>query len=99
MLSELAQWVTPAIVVAVLVYMRRPMRQDMKQLETRLREDMKQLQTRLREDMKELRGEVVNLRDRMDSQHGDLRDRMGRIEGMLDVLREFFVRTGRGTAA
>jgi predicted nuclease with TOPRIM domain len=110
MLSEIAQWVTPAIVVAVLVYMRRSMRQDMKQLETRLREDMKQLQTRLREDMKqlqtrlredmkELRGEVVNLRDRMDSQHGDHRDRMGRIEGTLDVLREFFVRTGRGTAA
>lgn len=35
----------------------------------------------------------------MDSQHGDLRDRMGRIEGTLDVLRDFFVRTGRGTAA
>ena len=28
-----------------------------------------------------------------------LRDRMGRIEGTLDVLREFFVGSGRGTAA
>lgn len=36
----------------------------------------------------ELRGEI-----------GDLRDRMGRVEGYLDVLREFFVGSGRGTAA
>ena len=60
--------------------------------------------------MKDLRGEVAdlrdhvdtqigNLRDRMDTQNGDLRDRMGRIEGNLDVLREYFVRDGRGTAA
>ena len=28
-----------------------------------------------------------------------LRDRLGRIEGYLDVLREFFVGSGRGTAA
>ena len=42
----------------------------------------------LRQDIKDLRGEVV-----------DLRDRMGRIEGPLDVLREFFVHNGRGSAA
>ena len=53
-------------------------------METRLRQDTAQL----RQDMKELRGEV-----------GDLRDRLGRIEGYLDVLREFFVGSGRGTAA
>ena len=29
----------------------------------------------------------------------DERRRMGRIEGTLDVLREFFIRSGRGTAA
>ena len=29
----------------------------------------------------------------------ELRDRLGRIEGYLDVLREFFVGSGRGTAA
>ena len=83
------------MVVAVLLFMRRSMRQDMTQMGVRLREDM----SNLHENMKDLRGEVVNLRDRMDSQNGDLRDRMGRIEGTLDVLREFFIRDGRGTAA
>ena len=43
-------------------------------------------------------GELMDFRDRMDHQIGDLRDRMGRIEGTLDVLRDFFVRNGRGTA-
>ena len=43
--------------------------------------------------------QIGTLRDRMDDQIGDLRDRMGRIEGTLDVLRDFFVRNGRGTAA
>ena len=53
-------------------------------METRLREDTVQL----RQDMRELRGEV-----------SDLRDRMGRIEGTLDILRQFFLDSGRGTAA
>ena len=37
--------------------------------------------------------------DGVESQTSDLRHRMGRIEGTLDVLREYFVGTGRGTAA
>lgn len=46
-----------------------------------------------------LRGEIKDLRERVDNQIGDLRDRMGRIESTLDVLRDFFIRDGRGTAA
>ena len=38
--------------------------------------------------IKELRGEI-----------GDLRDRLDRVQGYLDVLREFFVGSGRSTAA
>ena len=49
----------------------------------------------LRQDIKDLRGEVKDLRGEV----VDLRDRMGRIEGTLDVLREFFVHNGRGSAA
>ena len=44
--------------------------------------------------------------DGLESQIGDLRERIGRLEermarlgGTLDVLREFFLRNGRGTAA
>ncbi|MCY4588856.1 MAG: hypothetical protein OXB98_22760 [Bryobacterales bacterium] len=73
---------------------------------TESRQDMKDL----RQDMKGMRVEIVNLRnrmdaqnealrDRMDAQNEALRDRMGRIEGTLDVLRDFFVHNGRGTAA
>ena len=36
--------------------------------------------------------------DRMESQNSDLRDRLARIEGYLDLLREFFVASGRGAA-
>ena len=43
--------------------------------------------------------QIGNLRDRMESQNSDLRDRLGRIEANLDLLREFFVGSGRGTAA
>ena len=74
---ELAQWIPPAVIVGVMLYLHRTTRQDMRRMEARLREDMK-----------ELRGEV-----------SDLRDRMGRIEGTLDILRQFFLNSGRGTAA
>ena len=42
---------------------------------------------------------IGTLRDRMESQNSDLRDRLGRIEGYLDLLRQYFLRNGRGTAA
>ena len=44
-------------------------------------------------------GEVRDLRQHVDTQNSDLRDRLGRIEGYRDLLREFFVGSGRGTAA
>ena len=71
-------------IVGIILVQSRAIRREMNQLETRLREDTRNL----REDMKELRGEV-----------GDLRDRMGRIEGTLDILRQFFLDHDRGTAA
>ena len=36
MLEVLTPWMTPAIVVGTLVFMRRAMREDMKQMESRL---------------------------------------------------------------
>ena len=74
---ELAQWITPAILILGFLYLDRSIRS-------------------VRSDS---RADIKDLRDRMDHQIGDLRDRMGRIEGTLDVLRDFFVRNGRGTAA
>ena len=85
---ELAQWIPPAVIVGVMLYLHRMTRQDMKQMESRLSGRIDGVESK-----------IENLRDRMDSQNGDLRDRMGRIEGTLDVLREFLVGAGRGTAA
>lgn len=71
-------------IVGLILVQSRAIRREMAQAESRLRDDTAQL----RQDMRELRGEV-----------GDLRDRMGRIEGTLDILRQFFIRDGSGTAA
>ena len=102
MLAELAQWITPAIFILGFQYLDRSIRT----VRTESRQGMKDL----RQDMKDMRVEIVNLRnrmdeqnetlrDRMDAQNEALRDRLGRIEGPLDVLRDFFVHNGRGTAA
>ena len=57
------------------------------------------LRSELREGLREAARERTALRDRMESQNSDLRDRLGRIEGYLDLLQQFFIGGGRGTAA
>ena len=95
MSPELTQWIPPAVIVGVMLYLHRVTRQDIKGLRGDIADLRIHMDTGLR-----------NLRDHMDSGIGNLRDRMGRLEermarleGTLDVLREFFVRNGRGTAA
>ena len=83
------------VLAGLILAQARALRRNMTQMDTRLREDMRDL----RGDMKDLRGEVRDLRQHVDTQNSDLRDRLGRIEGYLDLLREFFVGSGRGTAA
>ena len=128
MSPELAQWIPPAVIVGVMLYLHRVTRQDLKQLrgsitdlrlhtETQngiLRDEMHTEFAKLRErmdtGMKNLRKHtdigMVNPRRHTDTGMGNLLDRMGRfegrvarLEGTLDVLRDFFVRKGRGTAA
>ena len=88
MLSELAQWITPAIVILGFLFTDRRIRNQRVELESRFGARMDRMESRLAGRM-----------DRLESQIGNLRDRMGRIEGTLDMLREYFVGTGRGTAA
>ena len=64
-----------------------------------IRSELRDVRTALNSGLREAARERVALRDRMDNQIGDLRDRMGRIEGSLDILRQFFIRDDRGTAA
>ena len=87
MSPELAQWIPPAVIVAVLLYIHRSLRQDMRELRREVRDLRQHVDT-----------QIGNLRQHVDTQTGNLRDRLGRIEGRLDELREFFFRSG-GTAA
>ena len=126
--TELAQWITPAIVILGFLFTARTIRNQrveigsrMDRMESRLarridgvksetrdlRVQMKSQTSDLRDRMESqtsdlrdrMESQTIELRDRMESQTNDLRDRMGRIEGTLDVLREFLVGTGRGSVA
>ena len=59
-------------------------------MEMRLREGMRHLREDMRQDTAQLLGEVRDLRQHVDTQVGDLRNRIGRIDGTLDILRQFF---------
>lgn len=73
MTLELLQWISPAVIIGVMLHLHRLNRQD----------------------IKGLRGEITDFRIRM----GRLEERLARLEGTLDVLRQFLVRNSRGTAA
>ena len=86
--SELFQWFTPAIVILGFLFTARTIRNQRVELESRFGSRMDRMESRLAARI-----------DGLESQNSELRDRMGRIEGTLDVLREYFVGSGRGTAA
>ena len=104
--TELAQWITPAIVILGFLFTARTIRNQrvemgsrMDRMESRLIGRIEGVESCLAARIDGLESQTIDLRDRMESQTIDLRDRMGRIEGTLDVLREFFVGTGRGSVA
>ena len=88
--------------------LRKDMREDMKQGESRLREDMGKLESRLRDDIGKLGSRLDERIDRLESRMRDdikqLGDRVGRmehsqakLEGLLEGLREAI--TGRVKAS
>ena len=88
--------------------LRKDMREDMKQGESRLREDMKQGESRLREDIGKLESRLDERIDRLEARLRDdikqLGDRGSRVEhsqakleGLLEGLREAI--TGRVKAS
>ena len=81
MLEALTPWMTPAIVVGVLIFMRRSIREDMKQMESRLESRMDRMETRVREDMK-----------RLDERVARLEHSQAKLEGLLEGLREAITR-------
>ena len=80
--------------------LRKDMRDDMKQGESRLREDMEKLESRLRDDTSRLRDDTSRLRDDI-KQLGERVARMehgqAKLEGLLEGLREAI--TGRVKAS
>ena len=75
--------------------LRKDMREDMKQGESRLREDMKQGESRLREDMGKLESRLRDDTSRLRDDIKQLGERVARVEhgqakleGLLEGLRE-----------
>ena len=88
---ELLQWIPLTVIVGLILYLHRVTRQDIKGL---------------RGEYTQLHGEITDLRihvdtgiEKLGNRMGRLEERMARLEGTLDVLREFIVRNGRGNAA
>ena len=94
MSPELTQWIPPAVIVGVMLYLHRVTRQDIKGLRGDIADLRDHVDTGLGNLRNHMDAGLRNLRNRM----GRLEERMARLEGTLDVLREFFVRNGRGTA-
>ena len=76
MSPELTQWIPPAAIVGVMLYLHRVTRQDIKGL----RGDIADLRIHMDAGLGNLRDHMDaglrNLRDHMDAGIGDLRDRM-----------------------
>ncbi|MCY3756951.1 MAG: hypothetical protein OXG96_04450 [Acidobacteria bacterium] len=88
MSHELALWLPPAVIIALMLYLHRLTRQDVAQLRDDVRQDVKRLgsrmdrmETRLREDLERLDGRVARL------EHGQ-----AKLEGLLEGLREAITR-------
>ena len=95
MSTELAQWITPAIVILGFLFTARTIRNQRVEMGSR----MDRMESRLTGKIEGVESRLAARIDGLESQTSDLRDRMGRIEGTLDLLREFFVGTGRGSVA
>ena len=93
--TELAQWITPAIVILGFLFTARTIRNQRVEMGSR----MDRMESRLTGKIEGVESRLAARIDGLESQTSDLRDRMGRIEGTLDLLREFFVGTGRGSVA
>ena len=74
---ELAPWISPAVIIAFMLYFNRRLESRIDRLESR----MDRLETRLRDDMKRLDGRV-----------GRLEHSQAKLEGLLEGLREAITR-------
>ena len=112
MLTELAQWFTPAIVILGFLFTARTIRNQrvdmesrtdrmesrMDRMESRLTGRIDDVESRLTERIDGVESRLAARIDGLESQYSDLRERMGRIDGTLDLLRKSFVENRRGTA-
>ena len=83
MLSELAQWITPAIVILGFLFTDRTIRNQRVDLESWFDSRMDRMESRLAGRIEGVESQIRNLRDRMDLQIGNLRDRLDSQTGDL----------------
>ena len=69
---ELSQWIPPAAIVAIMLYLRG---RDLARLREDVRQDMKDLESRLRDDMK-----------RLDERVARVEHSQANLEGLLEGL-------------
>ena len=85
---ELIQWIPPAVIVAILLYIHRSLRQDMKELRQHVDTQIGNLRSELHSGLNEAIQERTDLRNQI----GELRERMAHLEGLLEGLREAITR-------
>ena len=98
----LAQWFTPAIVILGFLFTARTIRNqrvDMDSRMDRIESRMDRMESRLTSKIDGVETRLAARIDGLESRYSDLRDRIGRIDGTLDLLRKSFAENRRGTVA
>ena len=85
---ELVQWIQSGVIVGVMLYLHRVIRQDMSRLEGRLRQDMKQMEARLESRMDRMETRMGEDMKRLDDRVARLEHGQAKLEGLLEGLRE-----------
>lgn len=78
---ELTQWIPPAVIIAVMLYLHRSLRQQMEARMDRMETRLGQQTAQVRDDMKRLDDRVARL------EHSQ-----AKLEGLLEGLREAITR-------
>ena len=76
MSPELAQWIPPAVIVGVMLYLHRVTRQDIKGLRSDIADLRIHMDTQTENLREHIHTEIGNLRDDMHTQIGNLRECM-----------------------
>ncbi len=94
--AELASWITPAMLVGVLAWLRADIRRSedrqlelMAQMEKRQSEHMVQMEQRQNERMVQMEGRLENRMVRVEERVGGVEREVAEMKGKLDVVERY----------